>query len=192
MKNNKTVDRIQAVWNKLGGEEGVDALLRGNIELKKRTIDLSKPPRTPSEGFEVVKHESTINGKSVVEIELRDDNLYIDGCKVDLFLSNKQEGDGRVRGYGLRKELENGKWVLLNSNVLDYLLDHPKLYPEHFKKDENGETRYIFFWGSISRDPLHDYLYVRYMYWNAGELHKRSYWLDGVWDRQNPSAILAS
>lgn len=30
-KNNKTVDRIQAVWNILGGEEGVDRLLSGEI-----------------------------------------------------------------------------------------------------------------------------------------------------------------
>ena len=32
--NNKTVDRIQAVWNILGGEEGVDRLLRGEIVVK--------------------------------------------------------------------------------------------------------------------------------------------------------------
>lgn len=34
-KNNKTVDRIQAVWNILGGEEGVDLLLRGEITVSK-------------------------------------------------------------------------------------------------------------------------------------------------------------
>ena len=33
-KNNKTVDRIQAVWNKLGGEEGVDRFLRGELVVK--------------------------------------------------------------------------------------------------------------------------------------------------------------
>jgi hypothetical protein len=32
-KNNGTVDRIQAVWNKLGGEEGVDRLLDGKLKL---------------------------------------------------------------------------------------------------------------------------------------------------------------
>ena len=30
-RNNKTVDRIQAVWNILGGEEGVDRLINGGI-----------------------------------------------------------------------------------------------------------------------------------------------------------------
>ncbi len=32
-KNNGTVDRVQAVWNKLGGEEGVDRLLDGKLKL---------------------------------------------------------------------------------------------------------------------------------------------------------------
>lgn len=32
-KNNSTVDRVQAVWNKLGGEEGVDRLLDGKLKL---------------------------------------------------------------------------------------------------------------------------------------------------------------
>jgi hypothetical protein len=32
-KSNKTVDRIQAVWNKLGGEDGVDRLLRGEVTI---------------------------------------------------------------------------------------------------------------------------------------------------------------
>jgi hypothetical protein len=32
-KNNATVDRVQAVWNKLGGEEGVDRLLNGELKI---------------------------------------------------------------------------------------------------------------------------------------------------------------
>lgn len=32
-KNNKTIDRIQAVWNILGGEEGVDRLIAGELEV---------------------------------------------------------------------------------------------------------------------------------------------------------------
>lgn len=32
-KNNKTVDRIQVVWNILGGEEGVDRLIQGEVKI---------------------------------------------------------------------------------------------------------------------------------------------------------------
>lgn len=34
-KQNKTVDRIQAVWNKLGGENGIDRLLKGELSVVK-------------------------------------------------------------------------------------------------------------------------------------------------------------
>ena len=66
---------------------------------QKHTIDLAKPPQLPFKGAEVVKHE----GKGVVKLELRsDDNLYIDGKKVVLHLSERQMGDKAVVGHELR------------------------------------------------------------------------------------------
>jgi hypothetical protein len=54
-KNNKTVDRIQAVWNILGGEEGVSRLLRGEITI-------SESPRTWREQDGVIHFSVTSNG----------------------------------------------------------------------------------------------------------------------------------
>ena len=115
---------VEAVFNRLGGVEGARQLLRGNVEITvvKHTVDLGAAPRLPFDTAEVVKHE----GEGVVEIELRsDDNLYIDGKKVVLYLSEGQKGDKRIVGHELRQELESGEQVLLNSNVLDYLYHHP-------------------------------------------------------------------
>lgn len=182
---------IEAVFNKLGGMEGVESFLRGNVEITvvKHTIDLAKSPQLPFDVAEVVKHEGT----GVVEIELRsDDNLYIDGKKVILHLSERQTSDKVVKGHELRKELEDGELVLLNSNVLDYLYDHPELFPEHWKKDENGETRYVFFWGSIFRYPSGGHLFVRCLSWRDGGLSRACRWLGSGWDRQEPSASVAS
>lgn len=182
---------IEALINKHGGIEGAKAFLRGNVEITvvKHTIDLSVSPRLPFDNAEVVKHE----GKKVVEIELRsDDNLYIDGKKVVLHLSERQVGEKRIAGHELRKELEDGTQVLLNSNVLDYLYDHSELFPEHWKKNEQGETLIIFFWGSIFRDLSRDRLCVRSLYWDVGSLDRYYRWLDGGWSRQNPSASVAS
>ena len=165
--------------------------VRGNVEITvvKHTVDLGAAPRLPFDTAEVVKHE----GEGVLELELRsDDNLYIDGKKVVLYLSEGQKGDKRIVGHELRQELESGEQVLLNSNVLDYLYDHPELFPEHWKKDENGVTRYLFFWGSIFRDPAFGYLYARYLSWDVGGLYRNYDWLDGGWLRQDPSASLAS
>jgi len=182
---------VEAVFNKLGGVKGARQFLRGNVEITvvKHTVDLGKSPQLPFDGAEVVKHD----GSGVVEIELRsDDNLYVGGKKVKLFLSEMQKGDKQIVGHELRQELEGGKQVLLNSNVLDYLYDHPELFPEHWKKDENGDTRYIFFWGSIFRGPARGYLFVRYLSWDDGVLVRYYFCLDNDWDRQAPSASVAS
>ncbi len=184
-----TLGTVEAVFNKLGGMEGVESFLRGNAEITvvKHTIDLGGSPRLPFDRAEVVKHE----GSGVVEIELRsDDHLYIDGKKVVLHLSERQMGDKRIVGHELRQELEDGEQVLLNSNVLDYLYDH-ELFPEHCKKNEPCETLFIFFWGSIFRNPSHGYLYVRCLYWRDGELHRDCLWLGNGWTRQFPSAFVA-
>lgn len=182
---------MEALLNKLGGVEGARQLLCGNVEITvvKHTVDLGVSPRLPFDTAEVVKHE----GEGVVEIELRsDNNLYVDGKKVVLCLSERQGGDKRIVGHELRQELESGEQVLLNSNVLDYLYDHPELFPEHWKKDENGEIRYIFFWGSIFRGPARGGLSAHCLYWFGGGLSQSYDWLDHDWDRRNPSASVAS
>jgi hypothetical protein len=196
--NNVTRGQESAVLIRLAEEMGcedinvaVNNFLRGNVTITviKHTIDLAKAPRLPFDGAEVFKHE----GKGVVEIELcSNDNLYIDGKKVVLHLSERQMGDKRIIGHELRKELENGTQVLLNSNVLDYLYDHPELFPEHWKKDESGEIRYIFFWGSIFRGPSDGDLCVRFLYLSGSELLRDSRWLGYDWFRQGPSASVAS
>lgn len=196
--NNLTRGQESAVFLKIAEQTGIEdvgeavkAFLRGNVNITvvKHTIDLAKAPRLPFDNAEVVKHD----GKGIVEIELRsDDNLYVDDKKVSLHLSERQMGDKRIVGHELRKELEDGTQVLLNSNVLDYLYDHPELFPEHCKKNEQGETRIIFFWGSIFRRPSLGRLFVRCLYWCDGELNRYYGWLDRDWGRQYPSASVAS
>lgn len=157
-----TLGTVEAVFNKLGGIEGVESFLCGNVEITmvKHTIDLGKAPRLPFDHAEVVRH----TGKGIVEIELRsDDNLYIDGKKVVLH---------RVVGHELCEEIKSGEQVLMNSNVLDYLYDHPEFFPEYWKKNERGETHLIFFWGTIFRDPLDNDPCVRCLCWSGGSLYQ--------------------
>ena len=42
------------------------------------------------------------------------------------------------------------------------------------------------------RNPSNGNLYVRYLYWNDGELNRNYNWLDNDWNRQNPSASVAN
>jgi len=188
--------KIKQMW--IENPENLKRVLKEALAVElvvpKHTIDLSVPPRLPYNGAEVVNHLPQINGKKTVTIELRsDDNLYIDGRKVELFLPERQKGNNQIEGHELRTELANREWILLNSNVLDYLYDHPKLFPEHWKKDENKKIRYIFFWGSVFRHPSSGRLCVRYLYYCLDSVSlKRHFQLYGNLTRQCPSASVAS
>jgi hypothetical protein len=96
------------------------------------------------------------------------------------YLSKEQKKGSIIVVRDLRKEL-NGK-LILNANVLDYLLAHPELIPEEWK------GKYIFFWGTIYRDSGGD-LSVRYLYWSGSEWNWDYNWLDDDFNSDNPAAL---
>ena len=119
----------------------------------------------------------------IVEEHIKGGELVWDASKIELYLDDGQKGGGRIQGYELRKVLK-GKRVL-NANVLDHLLAHPKLIPESWK----GKA--VFFWGTIYRNAV-GFLYVRYLYWDVDRWCSNDIWLDNDWYSVNPAALLAS
>ena len=179
---------------------GIKAVLEGVAKIKPITeeatrvvtlgpttivVNLAASPKLPFNGAEVESHI----GEGWVIVEKRTDGLYVNGRKVVLRLSRRQQNGKSLKGYELREEL-TGKPVL-NANVLDALCDNPHLIPEDWKKDERGNTRYIFFWGTIYRYSS-GFLYVRCLYFHDGTWHRLYFWLDGVWDGYDPAVLLAS
>ena len=79
---------------------------------------------------------------------------------------------------------------VLNANLLDYLYEHPELIPESWKKDASGNTRYMFFWGTVCRSSG-GHLYVRCLYWYDGRWDWSIYWLGNVFVGSNPAVVLA-
>lgn len=76
---------------------------------------------------------------------------------IQLFLSKEQKINYEV-GFSLQQTIENQKGkIILNANVLDYLLANPELIPESWK----GKS--IFFWGTIYR--RFSRFYVRCLRW---------------------------
>ncbi len=139
------------------------------------SIDCDADPFLPN-GWRVDEHR-------------RDGVVVWDPSKVSLYLSKGQEGDKYIVGNDLRKEL--AKKPTMNANVLDYLLKNPHLIPEEWKKDDRGNTRYIFFWGTVYRDSG-DRLYVRCLCWRGGAWDWNYYWLGYVFHGYNPAALRAS
>ena len=115
-------------------------------------------------------------------LEYHNDNGKIDPSKLSLHLEPEQER-GVIKGELLAERMkEKG----LNSAVLKYLLDNPKLIPDEWKGKKG-----VYFFGTILRHP-HGRRYVLSLYWSDGEWHWYYYWLDHDWNANNPSAVLAS
>jgi len=109
-----------------------------------------------------------------------------------VFHLSPSQKDGKVaKGHNLHTEFKTSGLAFLNGVLLDYLIEHPELIPESWKFDENGKTRYIFFWGSIYRGS-DGRLYVRYLCWSGGEWDWGYGWLGDDWRGLSPAAVLAS
>jgi hypothetical protein len=170
---NLTAGQLNAIVKKLGGEEGALEFLRGNSEVVKikHVIDLDANPLIPYNGWEVNSHKK--GGKFVWN-----------PTKVHLFLSERQKEGESVEGNKLMIELE--KHQVFNANLLDYLLEHPNLIPEEWKVNSEGQTNYIFFWGTIYRDSDGD-LCVRSLCFDGGHWQASYHWLDGGFGDQRRS-----
>ena len=147
-------------------------------------VNLDAPPVLPFAGAEVVSS----TGKGWVNLEKRADGLYVGEVKVVLYLSKRQQDGKVIKGHKLREEL-SGK--VLHSNVMDALYDNPHLIPEEWKLDEQGRTRYIYFWGTIYRGAG-GRLCVRYLCWSGGAWDRDCDWLGHGWGDRDPAAVPAS
>ena len=139
-------------------------VVRGHAEVTQvaHIIDCDADPMRPYEEWRVKEHR-------------KGGQLTWNPEAVKLHLSPNQMGEKCIEGNKLRQEL--AKKLVLNANVFDYLIHHPHLIPEDWKKDENGNTLLIFFWGTIYRDAG-DRLYVCSLYFFEGRWRAGYRWLD--------------
>lgn len=172
-----TIGQVNAIVKKLGGEQGAMQFLRGYSEITvvKHVIDMDAKPLIPYDGWKVEEHK-------------KGGQLEWTPTGFRLHLSANQAEHKSIEGYKLRKELANEP--VLNANLLDYLLEHPHLIPEDWKVDEQGRTRYIYFWGTIYRVSDVN-LSVRYLHWNGGHWKAWYNWFNDVFGVQSPSLLLA-
>lgn len=123
-----------------------------------------------------------------VEEHQKGGQFKFDPAQVEFWLSDRQRKGEFIEGNKLRKEL--AQKPVLNANVLDYLCAHPHFIPEEWKRDSEGRTRYIFFWGTIYRDS-DSHLYVRYLCWSGGRWGSLCSWLGHNWGVCDPAALRA-
>ena len=133
----------------------------GSVAVK-HLIDCDAPPLLPDD-VSIKKHT-------------RRGQIKWDPSQFDLHLSPNQQGGQLIHGLKLQKELE--ALITMNGTLADYLLEHPQLIPEEWKRDESGNIRYIFFWSTIFRQggggPC-----VRYLYFFEDANGGRGAWTGG-------------
>ena len=154
----------------------------GTVQIVKHVINLAgdcMPESWKKDSWTIEKH---VVGEGQLELDL---------SKIQLHLSSNQKDGKVIEGNKLRKELVKNKVPVLNACVLDYLIAHPEIIPEDWKEDEKGNTRYIYFWGTVYRFTI-GRLCVRYLFWDGSVWCWDGRYLDGNWYVQNPAAILAS
>ena len=156
---------------------GVRDVLRGLavITSVEHVIDLDADPFVP-DGWKVEEHK-------------QGGQLTFDPSQVEFCLDDGQKNGKYIVGHELRKELADKR--VMNANELDFLLANPDLIPEGWKIDEDGSTRYIFFWGTVYRHS-DGFLYVRCLYWDGGRWRWGNSWLGGGWRGRSPAALRVS
>ena len=166
----------------------VRKVIRGTSKIMKNEdyVDCDSVPSMP-EGWMVEEHKKGFF-------------MRFDSTKISFFLSKKQKTgicgyDLRlplalsdeykkrrgIRGHDLRQELSNK--LVMNANLLDYLLLHPDLIPEEWSEKN------IFFWGTIYRDE-NNRLCVRYLCKTGIGWHSSFCFLDDYFASDDYAAVV--
>jgi hypothetical protein len=182
--------KLETAFNRNGWTLAeVDKLCEGDVLAQHRKVLLGHAAiAVPEHLIDCDANPFTPNGWKVEEHQ-KGGQFDWSADSVKFHLDPGQQDGKYIEGNKLRKQL-SGKPVL-NANVLDYLLKNPDLIPEDWKKDEKGNTRYIFFWGTIYRRSV-GRLCVRYLYCDDGRWSWRSRWLVSGWGGGSPAALRAS
>ncbi|OGM01634.1 hypothetical protein A2480_00290 [Candidatus Uhrbacteria bacterium RIFOXYC2_FULL_47_19] len=117
---------------------------------------------------------------ALTEIDLTKINLKI--CPV---------GDEKLlKGEDFLQRLRTNGGISLDAGIFQTFWENPQLFPQKWKEKTNGNTTYIFFLGTVLRDP--DGLrYVLCLFWEGVRLGWDCCWLGCEWLAYDPAAVLA-
>ncbi|MFA5933868.1 MAG: hypothetical protein WC795_01440 [Candidatus Paceibacterota bacterium] len=137
-----------------------------------------------------------IRRRKVLKVINKNSDLYINNEKVSFYLPEKMvknsEGKEQIiievlTGYELYEKVKTKR--PLEDNVLDMLLKNPRLIPKKWKRDKDGNTYFIFFWGTIYKDSRNR-SYVRCLYFDGKYWQTSIYWLGFCWNFLDPALVL--
>ncbi len=172
----------------------VDRLIVG--ESKIVTIDRSQPFSTKfigSRGWTIWRGSSDNNGHKGKE----DQDICslaitkLDLSKVLFKTMLKLNSEKCINGEERQRRLRQAGHIRLDAMIFWTLWNNKLLIPKKWKEKINGNTRYIFFDGTVLRNPS-GFRNILYLYWDHGQWNWHCFWLGSDFNANYPSAVLAS
>jgi len=147
----------EAVWNKLGGVDGVVRFLRGETMI----VPVSTIPSSESVNqifrLNAPFDPLTFIGPEWEEVtEERDTRAEVmDHLDLDMvqFVLTLKKGESTVDGEERLRRLKDTKWIRLGGKALKACWKKRHLLPESWKRDDAGKIRYIIFDGVVLIRP---------------------------------------
>lgn len=151
-------------------------------EIKKILIDRLKPfdpEKFIGEGWKIDEEDK--HSLAITELDL---------TKVE-FVDMLKEGESSVGGEEKQKRLVKAGHIRLDAKMFQTLWENQELIPASWKEPIGGNTRYIFFDGTVLRSPSGSRC-VLYLYWRGGRWYWFYDWLADDFHSDRPSVVLAS
>lgn len=176
-----TVGQLNAVVKKLGGQEGTERFLRGELAVSEKSprllfVDRSVKPTYPDWMKEVLHPELEMTGST-----------HLDPVCAPLYRHPKQKNGGVLEGNKLYASLKETGLIELCYSLRDgeELQKNPQLFPESWK------GQYVYLWKSVVQYRAGNLL-VPCVCWNDGRVYLSWDWLGHDWYDSNPAALSAS
>ena len=189
---NIKLGQVEAVWNKLGGEEGVEKFLQGQVEL---VMKAKLAPEPEVEIDSIIRVDRSIRPsypdwmKEVMHPELENSGpAEYDILAVEQWLHDGQKDGKWIEGnkiYSHLKETNTLKTCLGLRDLEEIQKKGIAFFRKHFK----GKA--VFGWAGIVRSRDGD-LSVPYLYEGGGKVVLSWYWAGSRWGSSSPALRHAS
>ena len=150
-----------------------------------KTIPINRnrfnPSRFVGDGWSIQSDETDKRSIALTELDL---------TKVQ-HVTMLLDGETYVNGEEKLKRLKVSSYIRLDADIFLTLWENQHLIPESWKEKVNGNTRFIYFDGTVLRRS-DGRRYILYLYWGDGGWYWRVDWLGHDWRGNRPSAVLAS
>lgn len=182
---------VQLITNLLNPDQGEEWLrefkkfLRKEECWKKLIITINRNRFNTVEhighGWSIVADETDARSTLLTELDL---------TKVQ-HITMLKDGETYVEGEKKLKRLKSSGYIRLDADIFLTFWENQHLIPESWKEKVNGNTRFIYFDGTVLRGPGGD-RFILYLYWDDSKWLWNVDWLDLGWNDNSPSAVLAS